>query len=85
MLVTVHTEQNTYVYEQEAEGYWSEVEVQAVDADTPHIFKALLSIRNPLDHIHVTKGDILDIHGVIKQRANLFLVADAHKLAQPAF
>ena len=79
MLVEVQTLENTYNYEPKADGYWSQIELKAVDADTPHTFQALMSARNPVDQLHVVKGDILDIHGAIKYSQGLFLVAHAYR------
>ena len=84
MLVIVQTEQDTYEYKPEAQGYYCELEVQAIDQDTPHTFKAVLSIANPVDHIHVTRGDVLDISGQINYRHRVFLAVDASKMTQPA-
>ena len=84
MFVRVITPQNTYEYEPQEDGYWSELEFQAADADTPHTFRGLLSTKHPVDQLHLQQGDMLDIHGAINRRANYFLVAYATRVEQPA-
>ena len=84
MLVQVTTRENSYEFEPITGGYLSELVLRAADQDTPHTFNALHGVFNPVDQIHVTEGDILDIHGAINHRKGLFLVAHVQQVRLPA-